>query len=129
MYGVGVGPSPALVLLMLLIGALCFLGGGFLIAGIASREQSAVVLMNLVTLPQLFIAGIFYPVSGAPAWLRELAVIMPLKYFADGLRGLMAQAQSLGAVAPDILVLIGVGVAVLVVATRIFRFEPSSAGR
>ncbi|MGH7642400.1 MAG: ABC transporter permease [Candidatus Dormibacteria bacterium] len=128
MYGVGIGPSPALVVLMLLVGSLCFLGGGFLVAGIANRDQSAIVLMNLITLPQLFIAGIFYPVSGAPAWLRELSVIMPLKYFADGLRGLMAQAQSLAQVTPDLLVLVGVGVAVLAVATRIFRFDPAAAG-
>jgi ABC-2 type transport system permease protein len=128
MYGVGLGPSPALVVLMLLVGALCFLGGGFLIAGIANRDQAAIVLMNLITLPQLFIAGIFYPVSGAPAWLRDLSVIMPLKYFADGLRGLMAQAQSLSAVTPDLLVLIGIGIVVLVLASRIFRFDPSSAG-
>lgn len=128
MYGVGIGPSPGPVVLLVLIGSLCFLGGGFLIAGIANRDQSAIVLMNLITLPQLFIAGIFYPLSGAPAWLRDLSVIMPLKYFADGLRGLMAQAQSLAAVTPDLLVLLGVGIAVLVLATRIFRFDPSSAG-
>jgi len=128
MYSVGLGPSPALVVLLLLVGALCFLGGGFLIAGIANRDQSAIVLMNLVTLPQLFIAGIFYPLSGAPTWLRELAVIMPLKYFADGLRGLMAQAQSLRAITPDLAVLIGLGVAVLVLATRIFSFDPAAAG-
>jgi ABC-2 type transport system permease protein len=113
---------------MLLVGALCFLGGGFLIAGIANRDQAAIVLMNLVTLPQLFIAGIFYPLSGAPAWLRDLSVIMPLKYFADGLRGLMALGNSLTTVIPDLLVLVGVGIVVLLVAARIFRFEPSSAG-
>lgn len=128
MYGVGIGPSPGPVVLMLLVGSLCFLGGGFLIAGIASRDQAAIVLMNLVTLPQLFIAGIFYPLAGAPAWLRDLSVIMPLKYFADGLRGLMALGNGLGTVTPDLLVLVGVGVAVLLVAARIFRFEPSSAG-
>ncbi|MGC1184516.1 MAG: ABC transporter permease [Candidatus Dormiibacterota bacterium] len=128
MYGVGIGPSPGPVVLMLLVGSLCFLGGGFLIAGIANRDQAAIVLMNLVTLPQLFIAGIFYPLAGAPAWLRDLSVIMPLKYFADGLRGLMALGNSLSTVTPDLLVLVGVGIAVLLVAARIFRFEPSSAG-
>jgi len=128
MYGVGIGPSPGPVVLMLLVGSLCFLGGGFLIAGIANRDQAAIVLVNLVTLPQLFIAGIFYPLAGAPAWLRDLSVIMPLKYFADGLRGLMALGNSLATVTPDLLVLVGVGIAVLLVAARIFRFEPSSAG-
>ncbi|MGH7705047.1 MAG: ABC transporter permease [Candidatus Dormibacteria bacterium] len=128
MYGVGLGPSPAPLLLMLLVGSLCFLGAGFLIAGIASRDQSAIVLMNLITLPQLFVAGIFYPLSGAPTWLRDLSVIMPLTYFADGLRGLMALGRSLGGVGADLLVLLGVGIAVLLVASRIFKFQPSSSG-
>ncbi|HUY24760.1 MAG TPA: ABC transporter permease [Candidatus Saccharimonadales bacterium] len=129
MYGVGLGPSPGPVLLMLLVGSLCFLAGGFLIAGFARREQSAVVLMNLVTLPQLFVAGIFYPIATAPIWLRDLATVMPLTYFSNGLRGLMAQAQRLSQVlSPDLLVLLGVGTAVLLLAARIFRFEPASAG-
>jgi len=129
MYGVGLGPSPAPVLLLLLIGSLCFLAGGFLIAGFARREQSAVVLMNLVTLPQLFVAGIFYPIATAPIWLRDLAAVMPLTYFSNGLRGLMAQGQQLSQVlSPDLLVLLGVGIAVLLLAARIFRFEPASAG-
>ncbi|MGC1406880.1 MAG: ABC transporter permease [Candidatus Dormiibacterota bacterium] len=129
MYGVGLGPSPGPVLLMLLVGSLCFLAGGFFIAGFARREQSAVVLMNLVTLPQLFVAGIFYPIATAPIWLRDLATVMPLTYFSNGLRGLMAQAQQLSQVlSPDLLVLLGVGIAVLLLAARIFRFEPASAG-
>jgi ABC-2 type transport system permease protein len=129
MYGVGLGPSPLLVLLLLLVGSLCFLAGGFLIAGIARREQSAVVLMNLVTLPQLFVAGIFYPITTAPLWLRDIATVMPLTYFSNGLRGLMAQGQHLSQIlSPDLLVLLGVGIAVLLVAARIFRFEPASAG-
>jgi len=41
---------------------------------------------------------------------------------------LMAQAQSLRAITPDLAVLIGLGVAVLVLATRIFSFDPAAAG-
>lgn len=128
MYGVGLGPSPGPVVLILLIGSLCFLAGGFLVAGIARREQAAIVLTNMISLPQLFVAGVFYPLSGAPDWLQKVSVVMPLTYFSNGLRGLMAQGQQLTAVAPDLLVLLGVGVGVLAVATRIFRFEPAAAG-
>ena len=128
MYGVGIGPSPGPVVLMLLIGSLCFLAGGFLIAGIARRDQAAIVLTNLVSLPQLFVAGVFYPLSSAPPWLREVSVVMPLTYFANGLRGLMAAGQRLSDVAPDLLVILGVGIVLLAIAARIFRFEPGSAG-
>jgi ABC-2 type transport system permease protein len=128
MYGVGLGPSPGSVILMLLVGSLCFLAGGFLIAGIARREQAAIVLANMITLPQLFVAGVFYPLAGAPAWLRDLSVIMPLTYFSNALRGMMAQGQNLGQVAGDLAVLLVVGAAALAVAARIFRFEPAASG-
>ncbi|MGH7609878.1 MAG: ABC transporter permease [Candidatus Dormibacteria bacterium] len=128
MYGVGLGPVPLPVLLMLLVGSLCFLAGGFLIAGVARREQAAIVMLNLISLPQLFVAGVFYPLSGAPQWLQNLSVIMPLTYFSDGLRALMAEGRSLGQVGVDLLVLVGIGLAVLVVAVRNFRFDPASAG-
>jgi len=126
LYGIGMGPNPGLVLLMLLVGSLCFLAAGFLIAALSRREQAAVVMSNLVSLPQLFVAGVFYPLSGAPIWLQKLSVVMPLTYFSSGLRGLMAEGQSLAQVTPDLLILLGVGVAVLAVAVRTFRFEPSA---
>ena len=128
MYGVGLGPTPAAVILMLLVGSLCFLAGGFLIAGIARRDQAAIVLANMIILPQLFVAGIFYPLAGAPAWLRDLSVIMPLTYFSNALRGLMAQGQNVGQVAGDLAILLVIGVVALAVATRIFRFEPAASG-
>lgn len=128
LYGVGMGPSPWIVLLLLLIGSMCFLAAGFLVAAFSRREQAAVVMSNLVSLPQLFVAGVFYPLAGAPLWLQKLSTVMPLTYFSDGLRGLMAGGQTLAQVTPDILILLGVGAAVLLVAARYFRFEPSGQG-
>lgn len=128
LYGIGLGPSPGPLFLLLLVGALAFLGGGFLIAALSRREQSAVVMTNLVSLPQLFVAGVFYPLTGAPEWLQKLSLFMPLRYFSDGLRALMAEGQSLSAVAVDFYVLLGVGAVVLLLALRTFRFQPTGAG-
>ncbi len=125
LYGIGMGPRPLPLLLVLLVGSLCFLGAGFLVAALSRREQAAVVMSNLISLPQLFVAGVFYPLSGAPLWLQKLSIVMPLTYFSDALRGLMAEGQTLGDVTKDILILLAVGVAVLVLAARTFKFEPS----
>ncbi len=128
LYGIGLGPSPGPLLALLLVGSLCFLAGGFLIAALSRREQSAIVMSNLVSLPQLFVAGVFYPLAGSPQWLQKLSQVMPLTYFSDGLRGLMAQGQTIAQVAPDFYILIGVGLVVLLVAVRTFRFQPTGAG-
>jgi ABC-2 type transport system permease protein len=125
LYGIGMGPRPFSVLLLLLVGSLCFLAGGFLIASLSRREQSAIVMVNLVSLPQLFVAGVFYPLAGAPQWLQKLSTVMPLTYFSNGLRGLIAEGQTTAQVAPDGYILLGVGLAVLLVAARTFHFEPS----
>jgi len=95
LYGIGLGPSP---LVVLLVGSLCFLAGGFLIAALSRREQAAVVMTNLVWLPQLFVAGVFYPLAGAPLWLQKLSIVMPLTDFSASLRGLMAESQTLAQV-------------------------------
>jgi len=128
-YGVGIGPQPWSLALLTLIGALCFLAFGFLIAGVARGEQAALTIGNLFSLPQLFVAGIFFPISQSPSWLQALSAVMPLRYFSDGLRGLMAEGQSLGAVGVDVLVLAGLGIVALVVAGRTFRFDPVGASR
>jgi ABC-2 type transport system permease protein len=125
LYGIGLGPRPLPLLLVLLVGSLCFLAAGFLVAALSRREQAAVVMSNLISLPQLFVAGVFYPLSGAPLWLQKLSIVMPLTYFSDALRGLMAEGQTLADVAKDVLILLAVGLVVLVVAARTFRFEPS----
>jgi len=128
-YGVGVGPDPAGLAGLTLVGALCFLAFGFLIAGFARGEQAALTIGNLFSLPQLFVAGIFFPISQSPTWLQALSSVMPLRYFSDGLRGLMAEGQSLGAVAGDLAVLAGLGLVALVLAATTFRFEPVGASR
>lgn len=128
LYGIGIGPSPGPLLALLLVGSLCFLAGGFLIAALSRREQSAIVMSNLVSLPQLFVAGVFYPLAGSPQWLQKLSEVMPLTYFSNGLRGLMAQGQTISQTAPDFYVLVGVGLLVLATAVRTFRFQPTGAG-
>ncbi len=128
LYGVGIGPHPEGLALITVVGALCFLAFGFLIAGVARGEQAALTIGNLFSLPQLFVAGIFFPLSQSPAWLQGIARVMPLRYFSDGLRGLMAEGKPLGGVWVDIVVLAGVGAAALVVAVRTFRFDPVGAG-
>ena len=128
-YGVGIGPDPLGLALVLFLGALCFVAFGFVVAGIAHDDRAAITIGNLFSLPQLFMAGIFFPISASPVWLQRLALFMPLRYFSDGLRSLMSEGRPIGAVTIDLAVLAGCGLLALVVATRTFRFDPVGTGR
>jgi ABC-2 type transport system permease protein len=119
--------NPAQVLIAIVIGALAFLAIGFAISGISPNAETAASYANLLTFPMLFLSGIFFSLENAPAWLRPITRILPLPYLVDALRGLMTHGRGLGAVWPDLLVLLGVFVVAMVVAVRFFRWDARPA--
>ncbi len=123
-YGVAVQGSLLVLGLVCLAGAFCFLATGFLLVSVSKGPQAAITMANLFTLPQLFIAGIFYPLSSAPDWLQHLAVVMPLRYFSEALRSVAADGLGLGAIWGDLLFLLLFGCVAAVLALRTFAFEP-----
>ncbi|MCL4448246.1 MAG: ABC transporter permease [Actinobacteria bacterium] len=127
LYGVGIGPLPAVVVLLLVVGSLCFLALGFLVAGIAKGEQAAMMIGNTIALPQMFLTGIFFPLSQAPEWMQKFALFMPLRYLSQGLREVMTNGASLADTSGDLLVLLAVGIAAVVLVLFTFRFDPLGA--
>lgn len=115
------------VLVMVIIGAMAFLAIGFVISSFAKNQESADALSNAIAFPMLFLAGVFFPVDAAPIWLQPITRIMPLRYLADGLRDLMINNSSLPAEWLNILVLLVTCAVAVAVATRLFRWEASTA--
>jgi len=109
-----------LMLIIVLLGALMFLGLGFTISGIATTVESVPALANLIVFPMLFLGGTFFPITGMPHWIRVVAELLPLTFFGDALREVMTKAASFGAIVGDLL-----GMAVwgaLLVTTAVFTF-------
>jgi ABC-2 type transport system permease protein len=77
----------ALILPVAVVVAL--LGGAFgvMVLGNLNNERSANQLFPLIIFPQLFLAGVFVPVTSLPAPLLLLARIAPLTYAVDFMRG------------------------------------------
>jgi ABC-2 type transport system permease protein len=119
--------NPLQVLIALVIGALAFLAIGFAISGISPNAETAASYANLLTFPMLFLSGIFFSLENAPAWLRPITKIMPLPYLVDALRGLMTHGRGLGAVWPDLLVLLAFFALSMVIAVRFFRWDARPA--
>jgi ABC-2 type transport system permease protein len=79
--------SPALLVLSVLAGGMCFSCMGTLIASIPTESPGNVMtVFNFVRLPLLFMSGIFIPLADMPGWARVLAAISPLTYVNDLLR-------------------------------------------
>ena len=102
---------------------LIFLAMGFGIAGWAKNEDQAAPVANLVSLPMLFLSGVFFPREAMPDVLRSITGFMPLTYVNEALRGVMNDGAALVDLGPQLL---GMGVwAVIsfVVAVWLFKWE------
>ena len=111
------------MLIVAILGACIFIAMGLAISGWAKNEETAAPLANLISLPLMFLSGIFFPRSVLPGWLQTVTQYSPLSYVSDALRTISLDGASLWAVRWD-LVGIGVWLAITgVIAARLFRWE------
>lgn len=80
---------------------------GIFISTFARNEFQMVQFIPLVIIPQLFLAGVIWPVEQMPDYLQWLSAALPLTYAVEGLRDIMLSGMNLGNVWLDITVLIG----------------------
>jgi len=61
----------------LVLGIIPFICMGFAI-GYLSGPSAAVLVVNLILLPMSFASGIFFPINGLPAFIRDVAPYLPM---------------------------------------------------
>jgi ABC-2 type transport system permease protein len=111
------------LLVIVLIGSAIFLAVGFAIAGWAKNEDQAAPVANLVSLPMMFLSGVFFPRDAMPDFLASITQFMPLTYVNEALRAIVNEGAGLLSLGPQLL---GMGVWVVitfVLAVRMFRWE------
>lgn len=105
------------------IGLVSFLGFGFFLSGIADDENSAGPLVNLVSMPQLLLSGVFFPIDLLPTWLQPVANNLPLSYFNQAVRTVTTEGGNFVQTFPYLLGVIVWGVIMYILATRTFKWE------
>lgn len=111
------------LLVFAFIGALPFLMLGFVLAGWGKNEDQVQPVAQLITLPQLFVSGVFFSKDAAPELIRPITGYLPLTFVVDGLREIAVQGASLWDVRTSILGLLVWTVVSFVAAVRLLRFE------
>ena len=64
-----------------LIGAIAFSCLGMMLAALTPSTEAAPPLANVVVLPLYFISGVFVPIESLPAWLGNIAALLPVAPF------------------------------------------------
>jgi ABC-2 type transport system permease protein len=118
----GAPASPFGLALALLVGAIVFAALGLALTGLVRSDEGASALVNAIYLPLVFISGVFFSVDSLPSFLQAVADISPLTYLLDLVRDLYIDGGNPSAT--DLAVLVAWGIAGLVVALRVFRWEP-----
>ena len=102
---------------------LIFLAVGFGVAGWAKNEDQAAPVANLISLPMLFLSGVFFPRDAMPEFLRGITQYMPLTYVNEALRGVMNDGAGLVDLGPQLLGMGVWAVITFVIAVRLFKWE------
>ena len=78
---------------LLVVGTLCFMSVGLFAGAVTTTVEGAVNAANFIVLPMAFLSGSFFPLDGAPAWLRTVSNLLPLKHLNDGMLDVMVRGE------------------------------------
>ncbi len=107
LFGIVIKGSMLLTMLVLILGALCFVGFGIMISARVSTQEDYMQMVMPITMPMMFVSGVFYPIETMPWIFQKLAYFFPLTYVNDALRAVMLKGVGIGAIWVDIAVLLG----------------------
>jgi ABC-2 type transport system permease protein len=107
------------------LGALLFLfvtlGIGILISSVSENQGQAIQLAFMVTLPQVLLSGLIFPLSSIAVGVRWISYLLPLTYFNQISRGVMLRAEPLTSLWQPFLFLALLGAIVFTLASLRFR--------
>jgi len=85
-----------LTVVMMVLISFTAVGFGLISASLIKDFQGFQVIMNLILMPLFFLSSAFFPLGPSlPEWLRSIALVNPLLYMVDGVRGSLTQANML----------------------------------
>lgn len=114
----------SLVLLMALsaLFILTTLSLGLLVSTLVKTQQQAMSFcVYLLMVPMIYLSGLIFPIENMPRPFQLATYAIPVRYYANILRGIFLRGSGLDVLWPDALVLLGMGLGVLALAVLRFR--------
>lgn len=104
-----------------LIGGILFQLIGFAIASFSKTTQAAEGMATAVTIPMMFLAGVFFPVDQLPKWLFSIVQYLPLAPLLRSIRGIALENTSPFA-NPNNLIIVGAWILVTLIIS-VYKFR------
>lgn len=109
--------------LVALLGAICLISMGLMVAARVTSEELAGGLLNVVSWPMMLLSGVWFSLEGADEWVRAAANAFPLTHILVAARAIMLDGATLAELAPQLIVLSLLSTVFLAVGAAIFRWR------
>ncbi len=115
--------SYATLALIALVGNLCLLSLGLIVASRMANEELANGLLNFLTFPMLLLSEVWFSLDGAPQWMIHVSQALPLTHMVQAAREVMLEGASLADVSNHLLTMIAMSLMFLTIAAKIFKWR------
>ena len=106
-----------------LLGALCLIALGLLVASRSHSEELTGGLLNLVSWPMMLLSGVWFSLEGAPQSVHWFAQLLPLTHLVQGARAIMLDGASLMEISTQLLWLGGMTIVFLLAGAGLFKWQ------
>ena len=121
-FGVPLRGSFLLLLALTMLFILSTLGLGLLVSTLVQNQQQAMMgAVFTAMIPMIYLSGLIFPIENMPPAIQYVTYVIPLRYYAEIIRGVFLRGSGLGVLWPEALVLLAMGTAILTVASLRFR--------
>ncbi|MBN2980936.1 MULTISPECIES: ABC transporter permease [Cohnella] len=130
-FGIKIGfAALGLILLVLLLGTVCFTALGFLAANLSRDEGNVNMISNLMSFPMLLTSEAFYSLERAPQWVAIVGRMQPFHYLVEAMSVAIRPQDGLSAIWMPLGMLAGFTIVCLGAAAATFRWdaEATAAG-
>ncbi len=123
LFSVSISGSMLDIIIIVAIFAMGATGVGMVLSVLAKNQEQYMALAMLVSMPIMFLSGVFFPIQTMPPALQTVAQALPVNYAADALRGIMVKGFTLSQLMPDIAALLAFNALTLVLSLLLFKRE------
>lgn len=116
--------SPGSFVVVLVIGAAAFAALGLAVTTIVKTGEGSSAVVNAIYLPAAFISGAFFSPRDMPRFLEVISELLPLTYLLRLIRSTFIEGETLASSPGALAVVVAWGLFGLVIAARMFRWEP-----
>ena len=121
-FGVPLRGSFPLLLGLTTLFILSTLGLGLLVSTLVQNQQQAMMATVFCAMvPMIYLSGLIFPIANMPPAIQAVTYAIPLRYYAEIIRGVFLRGSGIAVLWPEALTLFLMGIAILTLAALRFR--------